>query len=372
MMDRTVLILDLETESYNKGAWTDPRNFVIAIGYQIGDGPIFTVVPSEEELRDLQHCIYACDVLVLFNAKFDMHWLVNMGIDLTGVKVYDLQLADFIVNGMTNQYPSLDDMAFRYLSERKLDFVKLEYWDKGKLTSEVPLDKLMEYLHQDVALTKKLFEMDIVPERQMALFKLSCEDLLVLFEMERNGVRYDREKSLALAAEAKSKVQGLFDKHFSVHGIPDFNWGSPDQLAALLFGGTITRRRQVPVGHYKSGAKAGQVKFKWEDYDVQFPRRYAPVGRTASGKWSTDDDTLSKLGSDDLISDLKTIRALQKEVNTYLEGLPNKQTAGGYSHHYIYTNFNQCVTDTGRLSSTNPNCQNLSEAAQSCCITRYE
>ena len=75
---------------------------------------------------------------------------------------------------------------------------------------------------------------------------------------------------------------------------------------------------------------------------------------------------------DELIADLKTIRAMQKEVNTYLEGLPKKQDVGGYSHDYIYTNFNQCVTDTGRLSSTNPNCQNLSEAAQSCCITRYE
>lgn len=371
-MDRTVLTLDIETESHNRGAWTDPRNSVLAIGYQIGDGPIFTVTPSEDELQVLQECVHACDLMVLFNAKFDMHWLVNIGIDISGVKIYDLQYADFLVNGMTNPYPSLDDMAFRYLSERKLDFVKLEYWDQGKLTSEVPLDKLMEYLRQDVALTRKLFDMDIVPERQMPLFELGCEDILVLFEMERNGIRYDRAKSLALGAEAKQKVQGLFDKHFAVHGIPDFNWGSPDQLAALLFGGAIKRKRQVPIGQYKTGAKAGQVKYKWEEYEVQFPRRYEPIARTPGGRWSTDDDTLSKLGGDDLIADLKTIRALQKEVNTYLEGLPNKQDVGGYGHEYIYTNFNLCVTDTGRLSSNGPNCQNLSETAQLCCISRYE
>jgi DNA polymerase I-like protein with 3'-5' exonuclease and polymerase domains len=268
------------------------------------------VYPTVEELAKLQRRIDACKVIVGFNIKFDLHWLRKYGIRFGHKRIEDVQIAEYMLSYQTIAYPSLNDTAEKWLGERKHDKIA-EYWDQGLQRSLVEADKL------------------------------------------------------------EKEINVLQAKHFKSHNIPGFNWGSPDQMAALLFGGVIVKTEKEPCGFYKSGKKKGEVKYQNVDREYHLPRRYKPIKKSDAGKWSTDEDTLLKLGGDELVTDLLTIRKMEKEISTYLRGLPKLQDKMFYGHEMIYGTFNQCRTGTGRLSSTKPNLQNMSDAALQCFESRY-
>jgi DNA polymerase-1 len=360
-----VLVLDCETTTHNKGHFADPRNSLVCVAYDD-----ICVYPTVEELAKLQRRIDACKVIVGFNIKFDLHWLRKYGIRFGHKRIEDVQIAEYMLSYQTIAYPSLNDTAEKWLGERKHDKIA-EYWDQGLQTTEIPQDELFAYAIQDVALTRKLHEVMKVPESQRKLYSLCCQDLLVLEEMEWNGMKYNRERSLVEADKLEKEINVLQAKHFKSHNIPGFNWGSPDQMAALLFGGVIVKTEKEPCGFYKSGKKKGEVKYQNVDREYHLPRRYKPIKKSDAGKWSTDEDTLLKLGGDELVTDLLTIRKMEKEISTYLRGLPKLQDKMFYGHEMIYGTFNQCRTGTGRLSSTKPNLQNMSDAALQCFESRY-
>lgn len=361
-----VLVFDCETESHNTGAWTDPRNFLVALAYDD-----ICVRPTEIELQRFQKRVDEADVLVAFNAKFDLHWLRKYGINFNVKRVHDVQYAAYLLSSQRTRFPSLDGVALQYLNERKIDKIK-EYWDQGILTSQIPWDELHEYAIQDVALTRKLYELLVIPESQRVLFSLCMQDLIGLLEMESHGIKFNREGSLKKADECDREIKEIQERNNLAHGIPDFNWGSPDQIAALLFGGSLFRTRKVPAGLIKSGPNKGKPKFKNEEVEYRLKKRYTPIGKTPGGKPSTDDDTLVKLGNDGLVGDIIRIRKLTKETGTYLRGLPKQQDVGMYGHEYIYGQFNQCATVSGRLSSSNPNLQNQTDLSLTYFVSRYD
>lgn len=361
-----VLVFDVETDTFNKGAWYDPRNSLVAIAYDDK-----CIRPHREELAEFQRRVAGASVLVGFNLKFDLHWLRRAGISFSGKRAYDIQYLHYLLTGQSHRWPSLNEVALKYLNEQKLDKIK-EYWDNGVQTTDIPWEELSAYAIQDVALTRKLYETIELPENRKGIFSLAMQDLLVLLEIEKNGFKYNREGSLQKAQEYENEIEQIKSRNDLEHRVPDFNWGSPDQISALLFGGSIYRDIKVPIGVYKSGARAGQVKYGTEQVEYKLPRRYKPIGKTPGGKPTTDDDTLIKLGRDGIAGEIQTIRKLQKEVSTYLRGIPAQQDKGNYGHEIIYGQFNQAVTATGRLSSSNPNLQNLSEAVQEFFVSRYE
>jgi DNA polymerase I-like protein with 3'-5' exonuclease and polymerase domains len=361
-----VLCLDVESTTYNNGAWYDPRNSLVAIAYDE-----VCVRPTGANLSVFQQRLLDASILVGFNIKFDLHWLRRVGLDFSHARCYDLQYLEYLLSGQTCRYPSLNEVSLNRLRETKLDKVK-EYWDAGVQTTDIPWQELHDYAIQDVALTRKLYEVMTVPQGMKNLFSLGCQDLLVLLDMESHGMKYNREGSLKLAEEYEREIEEIKERNSMEHNVPDFNWGSPDQISALLFGGSISRTIKVPAGTFKSGAKVGQPKFKNEVIEYRLPRRYRPVGLTPGGKPTTDDDTLVKLGTSGIAGEISRIRKLSKEVSTYLRGIPAKQDEGNYGHEMIYGQFNQCVTSTGRLSSSNPNLQNMSEQALKFIESRYE
>src|SRR5690606_21561713 len=150
---------------------------------------------------------------------------------------------------------------------------------------------------------RKLYEIMELPPKMKNLFSLGCQDLLVLLEMERTGIKYNRAGSLKRAEEYEKQIEEIKQRNNLEHGIPDFNWNSPDQISALLFGGSIFRTVKVPNGTIKSGPNKGKLKFKNESQEYKLPRRYEPVKQTESGKNATDDDTLVKLGTTGLVGD---------------------------------------------------------------------
>jgi DNA polymerase I-like protein with 3'-5' exonuclease and polymerase domains len=153
-----------------------------------------------------------------------------------------------------------------------------------------------------------------------------------------------------------------------------FNWSSPKQLSALLFGGKVTLSERVPDGTWKSGKRQGMVKFKTVDTTYVFPRLLTPIKGTETktqGVFSTDEEHLTKLGKHGMVADILRIRAIEKLIGTYLQKLPAMQDEHNWGKQYIHGQFSQTTTATGRLASSRPNLQNFPPEANRLIISRY-
>jgi DNA polymerase-1 len=271
-----------------------------------------------------------------------------------------------------NPYPSLEETSERYGIGAKLKEVE-EYWERGVQTSEIPRDVLDKYVRQDVDITYQVYlaQQKLIKPSQRTLFRLAMLDLLCLEELEWNGMRYDKIGIEKKSKEIESEIAKLQSELNLYHSIPNFNWASSDHLSALLFGGTITEKVKVPCGHYKSGAKSGEVKYKTEVVEHHLPRRYTPKRTTPGGKYSTDESSLVELDGSDLVKGILRIKELEKLNTTYFRGLLEKTEKFNFEPEYLHSSFNQSVTKTGRLSSTKPNLQNKPEALDEFIITRF-
>ena len=184
----------------------------------------------------------------------------------------------------------------------KLDEVKENYWKNGIDTDKVPKEILSDYLKRDLELTqqvmgKQMKELANRPELKR-LISLHNQDLLVLQEMEYNGLKYDYDKSTVLGDELEEQISKLNKRLFDYHTYDSFNPNSNDHLSVFLYGGCINERFQRPIGHYKTGLREGEVKYKWEERQREFKRRIKPlVGSELKkeGFFSTNEDTLKKL-----------------------------------------------------------------------------
>lgn len=374
------LVIDVETTTYNNGNPFDERNSLVCIALYWSDGRCAVVRPEPDNLSKVQDAIEEATVLLGFNIKFDLHWLRRVGIKFNHRRIRDCQLVEFILSRQTKTYPSLDETAYERLGERKLDVVKEDYWDYGIQTDEIPWEVLSQYAAKDVELTYKVHQsqMKEIAEKKpfmRTLIAISCQDTLTLQECEWNGQRYNREASLAEAEELSAKAQDILAKLNLYHSVPSFNWNSTQHVSALLFGGTINEVYYEPIGLYKSGARVGQVKLGKKVRTYHLPKMFDfPKGyETPGGDYSVGEEVLLKLrgGKKDFLQGILELKKIEKDISTYLRGLPEKQDEGHYDKKMIYGQFNQCVARTGRLSSSKPNLQNLSDNACKHFISRY-
>ena len=372
------LCIDVETTTHNTGSWIDSRNSLVMLACYDGSQSR-TYLSGELSKPSTHDFLGSYDIFVGFNIKFDLHWLKNVGIDLTDKHIIDVQLLEYFYSRQQNTYPSLNDISKRYLNKEKHDIIKIDYWDQGIQTDEIPTEILANYAIQDVKLTWENWQYlskKLKPSQEV-LFQLANQDLICLFEMERQGLKYNREGSLALAKEQDNQIQQIRDKFNIQAHVPNFNWASGDHLSALLYGGTINETLYVPNGHYKTGKRIGQVKLSKQIKTHHLPRQYTPIKDSELAKkgfWSTDEDTLLKLHGKkrELLDGILKIKKLAKDNSTYLRGLPKRQDEGFYAQDMIYGSFNQSATNTGRLSSTKPNLQNLSDNALQFFESRYD
>jgi DNA polymerase I-like protein with 3'-5' exonuclease and polymerase domains len=154
-----VLILDVETTISNKGNPFDLTNKLVCVGLKT-DKDIWTIYDLHDKhiLNNIQYLIKQSNLIIGFNIKFDLHWLRKLGINIDGRRVFDCQLAEFLLSNQTMKYPSLDQVAELYGLGKKLDVVKTEFWDKGIDTDMIPRRILSEYLTQDLVLTQQIYE----------------------------------------------------------------------------------------------------------------------------------------------------------------------------------------------------------------------
>lgn len=357
--------MDCENTTWNKGSPFDVRNFNVCISYKTSQesGVLFG------DYRKIKELVAVADILVFFNAKYDLHWLRKLGIDFSNKRIWCCQLFEFLHGRMQKQYPSLEESCVQYDLGHKLDIIETEYWSKGVNTNDIPPEILSKYALQDVELTEKLFQTQLKIQRkhQRKLFNIQCQDLLVLEEMEWNGSFYNLEKSAEKAKELENQIQELQQGLNLYHNVPNFNWSSNDHLSALLFGGTIEETIKVPNGFYKTGQKKGQIKFSNQLQTYVLPRKYKPVPKTElakGGVWSVEEDHLLQLkGDKTLIHGILKIKELEKLNNTYFKKYPKLHAEQHWRPGFIFASFNQVTTRTGRLSSTRPNIQNIAEPA---------
>jgi DNA polymerase I-like protein with 3'-5' exonuclease and polymerase domains len=381
------LVLDVETTISNKGNPFDKTNKLMMVGL-LNDKEVaihdveYSVDPYKELLDNIQLAVDAADVLVGFNIKFDLHWLRRYGIDFSKKRIWDCQLVEFILRNQAESYPSLNATAEYYELGSKLDEVKENYWKNGIDTDKVPKEILADYLKRDVELTetvmaKQMEELSKRPELQR-LVSLHNQDLLVLEEMEYNGLKYDYDKSIVLGDELEEQISKLNKRLFSYHAYDNFNPNSNDHLSVFLYGGSISERFQSPNGHYKTGKRAGEVKYKWEERQREFPRLMKPLAGSElkkEGFFSTNEDTLKKLKPNkegkEILDILLTRTTLEKRKSTYYQGIVKLIDEMNWNKDTIHGQLNQCVAKTGRLSSSKPNLQNFDGEIKSLFTTRY-
>lgn len=365
------LVLDVETSISNKGNPFDETNRLMYIGI---DADCYCIEYSSEPYRNQLDAIQArindVDIIIGFNIKFDLHWIKKYGITFDTKRIWDCQLVHFILTGQTNPYPSLNGVAEYYGLGTKLDIVSTEYWKNGIDTPDIPKEILEEYLLMDLDLTQKVYEKQVeyLSDKPLLsrLVSLHNQDLLVLQEMEFNGLLYDEVRSNTLATEVNKHIAELSNTLYQYHSLDEFNVNSVDHVSALLYGGSIKLRRKVAAGVFKTGVRKGELKEKWEEYFVEFPKLVTPLKGSElakEGLYSTDDATLKSLrGSKrakEVIELLLKIAELEKRVSTYYQGLVNLRETSNWKEGNIHGQLNQCVARTGRLSSSKPNLQNF-------------
>lgn len=382
------LVLDVETTTSNKGNPFDETNKLCYVGLlSNGWSSLCDIEYSDHANRwaldSIQTAIDNSTTLVGFNIKFDLHWIKRYGINYSTKRIWDCQLVHFILTGQRESYPSLNDVSKYYGLASKLDVVASEYWSAGVDTPDIPRDILEEYLQQDLVLTeqvylKQLEQVSQLPIATQRLISLHNQDLLVLQEMEFNGLIYNEEKSEELANELNQQIRQIDQALFEHHQCSEFNPNSVDHLSAFLYGGSIRLRRKEPCGYFKSGSRKGEPKDRWVDYEVVFERLVKPLKGTElakEGLYSTDEPTLRSLkgsGKAMEIIELLLKRAeLDKRVSTYYLGLLKLREKLNWPKGKIHGQLNQCVARTGRLSSSKPNMQNFDGEIKDLFLSRF-
>lgn len=260
------------------------------------------------------------------NAKFDRLILLVQGINLKGV-VFDTFLASYVIN--PELYHNLTDLSLRYLPD--LGIVAQSYSQvvpKGKTIADLDINAVANYCGLDVFTTFQITQkmQDIlkdIPRLNNLLRQVEQPLEPILAKMEFKGIRIDTDYLNQLSKQLGKTLKNLEDKCHQAAG-EVFNLGSPKQLSELLFD-------KLELDRKKS--------------------------RKIKTGYSTDATVLEKLKGDHPIIDyILEYRTLSKLKSTYVDALPElvRSDTGR-----IHTDFNQGVTSTGRLSSSNPNLQNI-------------
>jgi DNA polymerase I-like protein with 3'-5' exonuclease and polymerase domains len=345
--------------------------------------------PYGDTIIELQDLIDRHDVIVAFNAKFDLHWLRRYNIKFQHKEIRDIQYLYYILRAQTCKFPSLNEVLTWLGLPQKMDRVS-EYWDMGYMTSEIPEDVLVEYGEEDARLTSQAYNMlwkklnDLNDDALTNNYRVHMVDLLVLEEMEWNGDYYNL-KSASKAAEVLTGYIAEIDNWFKalLPQVPDFNPGSNDQLSALLYGGKIYSKRKEHIGYFKSGKRVGEPKYKNVVDEIILPGWVTPNPKWATqkeGYYSVDQGILNNIrakGMGKTIIDMSLRRSkYSKQLSTYCNSIFDLVQKFGWQvtddqHAVLHGNLNQCAAITGRLASSNPNRQNIDGSLKFLFESRY-
>jgi DNA polymerase I-like protein with 3'-5' exonuclease and polymerase domains len=318
------------------------------------------------------------DCLIFFNAKYDLHWLKRLGVPFEGKKIWCCQVAHFLLSNQRNMYPSLDEVCEYYGIRGKLT-TAADYWNRGIDTPDIPKEIMVEYLQQDLRSTYEVYtkqQDDLAKRPELRnLMKMQMDDLLVLQDMEWNGLRLNVEECEKQEKQARKRMVEIEAALMERCPNTPINWDSGDHVSAYIYGGIIEIDRREPVGLFKSGKKVGEVRYrKVTDY-YPLPRLCEPTEEgklKKDGVWSTAEDILKQLKPKREEIELLLERAHLSKLLDYLTGWPTLMKEKDWTGNEVHGQFNQVVARTGRLSSSNPNLQNLPDPMLKLIESRYD
>src|SRR5690554_6757386 len=260
------------------------------------------------------------------NLKYDSHILRRYGITLTGI-VNDTMLASYVLNSVGSRH-DMDSLSLQYLGHRPIAFEDIAGKGAKQLTfNQIALEQAAPYAAEDADITLQLHQKlwaELAPEPRLmsVLREIELPLLPVLVEMEQLGVQVDAALLKQQSKEIAKELQQLEEKAYDIAG-ETFNLSSPKQLQTILF-----EKMQLTVKK-----------------------------KTPKGAPSTAEDVLQELALDyPLPAVIMRHRELSKLKSTYTDKLPKMVNA---TTGRIHTSYHQAVTATGRLSSSDPNLQNI-------------
>ena len=325
---KEILSLDTETTSMNA---IDAE--LVGLSFAVKENEAFYVpVPANREeaqrIVNIFKPIYENDKIVKVgqNIKYDLEVLANYGVTLAG-PMFDTMIAHYLIQPELRH--NMDYMAEVYLNYKTIHIDEL-IGPKGKNQKnmrDLTPTEVYEYAAEDADITLKLknkLEPELKKYGAERLFhEIEMPLMPVLAEMEMNGVRIDTRSLAETSNILTARMEELERRIYELAG-ERFNIASPRQVGDILF---------------------GKLKI------IEKPKK------TKTGQYVTSEDVLQTLkGKHEIVADILAHRGLKKLLGTYVDALPkliNARTG------HIHTSFNQTVTATGRLSSSDPNLQNI-------------
>jgi len=328
LLNQTAVCFDTETTGLNP---LTAELVGIAFSWEIGKGFYMPFPENKDEAQELIEQLrpfFESETIEKIgqNLKYDIKVLAKYNVDVKG-KLFDTMLAHYLIN--PDMRHNMEVLAETYLNYTPISIIEL-IGKKGKnqlSMRDVPLEKQTEYAVEDTDITLQLkehFQKELGEANTQKLFNdIEIPLLRVLAAMELEGINLDVNFLNSLSEDLNSDILNLEKSIYEAAG-EEFNIASPKQLGIILF-----------------------EKLKLVDK----PKK------TKTGQYATGEDILSYLAKDHaIIQNILEYRGLAKLKSTYVDALPTQveETTGR-----VHTDYMQTVAATGRLSSNNPNLQNI-------------
>lgn len=339
---KTVFAIDTETTSKH---WQNADLVGISISYQAGTSFYIPLAHTDDLGIKLPNQLATSDVLTALkpllenpciqkigqHLKYDCHILGKLGIDLLGQAhtlpdnwAMDTMLASYVINASATRH-NMDDLAKHYLGVQTTSFEDIAGKGVKQLSfDKIALDVASAYACEDADITYRLYELfsGLLKDdatAQTLLHRLEIPVAKILANMEKIGILIDKKFLIQLSSQFDRQLQLLENTAFELSGEP-FNLASPKQLGEILF-----EKLQLQGGK-----------------------------KTKTGQYSTSEEILSTLDHP-LVDTVLEHRSISKLKSTYTDALVKALD----SQNRVHTSYHQALTSTGRLSSTDPNLQNI-------------
>ena len=334
--DLGYFVFDLETDSLNvidanligvAICLSVKRSYYIPLAHKDEDGKIIEEqIDFKEALKQFKNILSNSSLIKIgHNIKYDIAVLKRYKIDV--VSFEDTMLMSYI-NDAGNHRHGMDELAKVHFNRDTIKFKDVVGTGKSQITFDyVEIEKAIEYAAEDAEITFKLYlllKKKLSEEKNISAYNYLEKPLVAsILEMEINGIKINTEYLQSLSSEFEKKIYSLEKTIFKLCGV-EFNIGSPKQLGDVLFN----------------------------------KLNLTPPKKTKTGEFSTGIEVLEDLAfeGNKVAEDLITWRQLSKLKNTYTEAL---QTHINKTTQRIHTSYAMASTNTGRLSSSDPNLQNI-------------
>ena len=286
--------------------------------------PELKQIPVEKAMKLLKPLLEDPSVLKIgHNIKYDMQMFFPYGIKIAPVD--DTMLLSYVLDG-TQHGHGMDELAKTFLEHDTIKYEDVTGNGKAQVTFDlVPLDKALDYAAEDADITlqlHKMFKPRLAQEQMVTVYETLERPLAaVIAEMEYNGIKVDVAELKRLSNSFAKQIAEHEKEIYDIAG-QSFNIGSPKQMGDVLFG--------------SMGLEGGK--------------------KTKTGAWSTSADALEQLAGNEIVDKILEWRELSKLKSTYADALPAAITP---KTGRIHTSFSMAGTNTGRLSSSDPNLQNI-------------